>query len=103
MKLNPGNNIRKYRREPDLTQEQFADRLGVSPQAVSRWKNGTTYPDMELIPVLTGFFGVSLDVLFGYNVNEIKQTVDGRISPSDRITTWKTTTKSFVNSTLGNT
>ena len=64
MKLNLGNNIRKHRREMGLTQEQFADKIGVSPQAISRWENGTTYPDMELIPVLANTFGITTDILF---------------------------------------
>ncbi len=65
MKLNIGNNIKKYRREKDMTQEALAELIGVSPQAVSRWENGTTYPDMELIPVLANLFGASTDMLFG--------------------------------------
>ncbi len=64
MKLNLGNNIKKYRKEKDMTQEALAEYLGVSSQAVSRWENGTTYPDVELIPGLANLFGVSTDVLF---------------------------------------
>ena len=48
MKLNIGNNIRMLRRAADMTQEELADRLGVTYQSVSRWENGGTYPDMEL-------------------------------------------------------
>ncbi len=69
MKLNLGNNIKKYRKEKDMTQEALAEYLGVSSQAVSRWENNTTYPDVELIPVLANLFGVSTDVLF-----DMKQT-----------------------------
>ncbi len=64
MRLNLGDNIRKLRRQENLTQEQFAEKLGVSPQAVSRWENGTTYPDMELIPVIAKEFHTTTDVLF---------------------------------------
>ena len=49
MKLTIGENIRNYRRKQDLTQEEFAERLGVSYQSVSRWENGATYPDIELL------------------------------------------------------
>ena len=41
MKLNIGENIRRLRRAADMTQEQLADKLGVSYQSVSRWENGT--------------------------------------------------------------
>lgn len=63
MKLSLGENIRKYRKQLDWTQEQLADRLGVSCQSVSRWESGTGYPDMELLPALTGVFGVTYDQL----------------------------------------
>ncbi len=75
MKLNLGNNIKKYRKEKDLTQETLAELLGVSPQAVSRWENNTTYPDMELIPTLAHLFEISTDELFHYNLYEIEERV----------------------------
>lgn len=65
MKLKIGNVIRDRRRTGDMTQEQLAERLGVSPQAVSRWEIGTAYPDLELLPVLAGMFGVTLEELLG--------------------------------------
>ena len=65
MKLNIGENIRRLRRAADMTQEQLADKLGVAYQSVSRWENGTTYPDMEFLPVLAGIFGVTMDELIG--------------------------------------
>ena len=65
MKLNIGNNIRKYRKQADMTQEQLADKLGTTYQSVSRWENGSTYPDMELLPILAKLFGVSVDELLG--------------------------------------
>ena len=64
MKLNIGENIRGYRKKADMTQEQLADKLGVSYQSVSRWENCSTYPDMELIPLMAKIFGVSIDELF---------------------------------------
>ncbi len=65
MKLNIGENIRKHRRNMDITQEQFAEKIGVSFQAVSRWENGNTYPDMELLPAIAKFFDISIDQLMG--------------------------------------
>ena len=65
MKLNIGENLRRLRRAADMTQEQLADKLGVAYQSVSRWENGTTYPDMEFLPVLAGIFGVTVDELIG--------------------------------------
>ena len=65
MKLSLGENIRRLRRDRDMTQEQLADALAVSFQAVSRWENGSTYPDLELIPAIAEFFSVSTDELLG--------------------------------------
>ena len=65
MKLLIGENLRRLRREKDITQEELAEVLGVSYQSVSRWENGACYPDMELLPTLAAFFGVSIDALLG--------------------------------------
>ena len=66
MQLELGNNIRNLRRRDKRTQEQLAEALGVTSQAVSRWESGGSYPDMNLIPSIANFFGVSIDELFGY-------------------------------------
>lgn len=76
MKLNIGENIRSFRRKMNLTQEQLADRLGVSFQSVSRWENGLTYPDMELLPALTGIFGVTADELLGVSEARREQAAE---------------------------
>ena len=71
MKLNIGENIRSCRRKMNLTQEQLAEKLGVSFQSVSRWENDMTYPDMELLPALMGIFGITADELLG--ISEAKK------------------------------
>ena len=65
MKLTIGENIRNYRKKNDLTQEALADRLGVTYQSISRWENGATYPDLELIPVIAETLKVTVDELLG--------------------------------------
>ena len=60
-----GKHIRELRKKKNLTQEQFAEKLGVSFQSVSRWENCITYPDVEMIPAIARFFDVSTDYLFG--------------------------------------
>ena len=78
MKLNIGENIRRLRRAADMTQEQLADKLGVAYQSVSRWENGTTYPDMEFLPVLAGIFGVTVDELLGMEESKKKEQISER-------------------------
>ncbi|MBE6596691.1 MAG: helix-turn-helix transcriptional regulator [Ruminococcaceae bacterium] len=65
MKLAIGENIRNFRKKNDLTQEALADRLGVTYQSISRWENGTTYPDLELIPAIAEELSVTVDELLG--------------------------------------
>lgn len=65
-----GQNIYEMRKSKDITQEVLASAMGVSAQAVSKWESGGT-PDIELLPKIADYFGVSLDSLFGRNANEI--------------------------------
>ena len=79
MQLNLGYNIREFRRRNKITQETVADALGVTSQAVSRWEAGGSYPDMNLIPSIANFFGVTIDELFGYH-NERESRIDALVS-----------------------
>ncbi|MDR0905116.1 MAG: helix-turn-helix domain-containing protein [Oscillospiraceae bacterium] len=65
MKIIIGENIKRERRTRDLTQEELAERLGVSTQSVSRWERGDCYPDLELIPAIARFFEMTVDDLLG--------------------------------------
>lgn len=56
--------LQQLRRKHGMTQEQLARQLGVSPQAVSKWENGS-YPEGDLIPTLADLFGVSVSYLYG--------------------------------------
>lgn len=58
-----GSQVRALRKERGLTQEQMADRLGVSRQAVSNWENNKNLPDIEIIVRMSRVFSVSLDRL----------------------------------------
>ncbi|MBQ8431543.1 MAG: DUF2807 domain-containing protein [Clostridia bacterium] len=58
------------RKEKKLTQEALAARLGISPQAISKWENGMGLPDVTLFPVLAETLGVSLEELFGVGAAE---------------------------------
>lgn len=73
MQLTLGNNIRQLRRQAQITQEALASALGVTAQAVSRWESGGCYPDMNLIPSIANYFGVSIDTLFGYTDERTKR------------------------------
>ncbi len=59
-----GINIAKFRKEKGVKQEELANALHVSAQAVSKWENGGT-PDIEHIPAIADYFGVTTDEIFG--------------------------------------
>ncbi|MDR0904558.1 MAG: helix-turn-helix domain-containing protein [Oscillospiraceae bacterium] len=65
MKISISENIKRLRRERDMTQDDLASVMGVTSQSVSKWETGTAYPDVETIPLLANYFDVSVDDLFG--------------------------------------
>ena len=58
-------NLKQLRKEKDLTQEDVAEMLHVSPQSVSKWERGETTPDITLLPALANLYKVSVDALIG--------------------------------------
>lgn len=64
-----GANISRYRKEQNLTQEDLAKQLKITYQAVSKWENGLTKPDISLLPALASILKVSIDSLMGYSHN----------------------------------
>ncbi len=74
--MNLGNKIRELRKARNLTQEQLADSLKISAQAVSKWEMGASYPDMTMIPTIAGLFKVSLDELFDFDVKNIDKEIE---------------------------
>lgn len=76
MELYLSENIRRNRRESNLSQEAFAERLGVSFQTVSKWERGECYPDIELLPKIANFFGMTIDALMGADLCQEEEYVE---------------------------
>ena len=68
--------LQSLRKEKKVTQEQLAQKLGVSPQAVSKWENGS-YPEGDLLPAIADFFDVSIDYLYGRSDGE--KTIEQKV------------------------
>ncbi|MBQ8719104.1 MAG: methyltransferase domain-containing protein [Clostridia bacterium] len=66
--MNVGKIITDRRRMLGLTQQALAEKLNISFQAVSKWENGTSYPDVTLLPPLAAALDISIDSLLGYPV-----------------------------------
>lgn len=59
-----GTQIKTLRLQRGITQETLAEKLNVSPQAVSKWERNTAMPDIQLLPAISAYFGVTIDELF---------------------------------------
>lgn len=71
MNLKISESIKALRNEMNITQAELAEKLSVSPQAVSRWENGQAYPDIELLVKIADFFKVSMDELMGRESSDL--------------------------------
>lgn len=65
-----GEKIASLRKQNNYTQEQLADKLGVSAQAVSKWENSITSPDISLLAMIAKLFNITIDELLGAEIND---------------------------------
>lgn len=70
---NLSENLKKIRKDNNLSQEQLAEELGVSRQAISKWESGVAYPEMEKIIQLCNKFDLNIDDLLNKDIREIKR------------------------------
>ena len=73
-----GQNISKFRKEKNITQEGLAEICGVSSQAVSKWENDLSCPDITLLKTLARTFGVSVDELLDDGEGPVTKLVDNK-------------------------
>ncbi|MBE5778380.1 MAG: helix-turn-helix domain-containing protein [Clostridiales bacterium] len=67
-------NIKKFRLLKNMTQEDVAECLGITPQSVSKWERGESYPDIALLPALANVFETSIDLLMGMDSIRAEET-----------------------------
>ena len=79
-----GNIIRRLRKERNLTQEELAEQLNITYQAVSRWESGTGMPDISQVVPLSNVFGVTTDVLFGKNAANGEEEIEAFIQITEK-------------------
>lgn len=80
--------IYKFRRKSGLSQEQLAEKIGVSRQAISKWESGTSTPELEKLLALSECFQITLDELVkeeivNQSTNEMPQKIEGTKVPKD--------------------
>ena len=79
-----GEKIRSLRKEKRTTQEELADYLHISSQAISKWETGASCPDIDFLPRLAIFFGTSLDNLLDFDQSRVDAEVEALIAESGR-------------------
>ena len=81
-----GNRIAKHRKERGLTQEGLAEKLGVSSQAVSKWENDASCPDINLLPQLCNELGITTDELLTGKSEKVQMLPEERRKPLEELT-----------------
>ena len=71
-----GKQIRMYRQEAQLSQEELADRVYVSRQTISNWENDKSYPDVNSLVLLSEVFHISLDKLIKGDIDVMKEAIE---------------------------
>lgn len=79
MNLDLGSKIKQLRLSRSMTQEQLAQRLGLTAQAISKWESGTNMPDIQMLPDLSVIFGVSIDELFAMTDESRMERIENMI------------------------
>lgn len=70
-----GKQVKKYRTEMKLSQDELAEKIFVSRQTISNWENNKNYPDVKSLLLLSSLFNVSLDVLIKGDLEEMKKEI----------------------------
>ena len=107
MNIYVSERLKEFRRRKKKTQEELANHLGISVQAVSKWERGESYPDITLLPSIASYYGVSIDELFGVSKIENEKRIeeyhikDQRLhregKNADRVTLWREAIRDFPN------
>ncbi len=82
-----GNKIKQLRQKSGLTQDQLASKLSVTAQAVSKWENSVTMPDITLLPQIAIEFGISIDDLFDLTLEQKLDRIEKSIEFENELST----------------
>ncbi len=76
--MNLADNLKKIRKDNNLSQEQLAEKLGVSRQSVSKWESGLAYPEMDKVIQICKMFNLNMDELLNKDISEVKETKESK-------------------------
>jgi len=83
--MNLSDNLKRIRKEHGLSQEQLAEQLGVSRQAVSKWESEQSYPEMDKVLLICKLFNYNMDELMNGNVKEVDEEKQSKINANKYI------------------
>ena len=75
---NLADNLKRIRKENNLSQEQLAEKLGVSRQAVSKWESGQSYPEMDKVLQICNLFNLNINELINENIKEVNEIKESK-------------------------
>ena len=81
-----GKRIARYRKEKGMTQEALAEKMGISAQAVSKWENDASYPEIGLLPLLSKTLGVTTDAILTGKDDKVKVVPESQRKSLDAMT-----------------
>lgn len=74
--MNLSDNLKRLRKENNLSQEELAEKLGVSRQSVSKWESNSAYPEMDKLIQISNMFNIGIDELLNKDVREVREKVE---------------------------
>ncbi len=85
MQNNFSNVFKSLRKQREMTQEQIAEVLSVSCQAVSKWETNSSYPDISLLPIIADYFGVSVDCLLAHDAGKQVEEINEACAQAEKL------------------
>ncbi len=78
--MNLSDNLKKIRKDNNLSQEELAEKLGVSRQSVSKWESGSAYPEMDKVLQICKMFDLNIDELLNQNIKEVERNKQSKLN-----------------------
>ena len=84
--MNLADNLKKIRKDNNLSQEQLAEKLGVSRQSVSKWESGLSYPEMDKVLQICKLFNLNINELINEDIKEVNELKEAQVRTNKYVT-----------------